>query len=135
MCKSNLDPVKVDLIANFLKDVKDPKTSFNTVIDKHLCVGSAKDRKASREALIMLLTPFRARLKNNSDNFRNSIDTYSSLPNSEKNINMDSNTENNTYCFKDNKGNKTFILIENGKIASFTVLRKGIRGVFLVFCG
>jgi len=131
MCKSNLDPVKVDLIANFLKDVKDPNISFNTVIDKHLCV----DRKANREAMIMLLTPFRARLKNNSDNFRNAIDTYSSLPNSEKNINMNSNAENNTYCFTDDKGNKTFILIENGKIASFTVLRKGIRGVFLVFCG
>lgn len=137
-CKTDADYKNIDLIADFLKDVKNPAISIDSVINKHLCVYRPKEnRKASREALIMLLTPLRKRLENSPDDFRNSIKRYDSIFNIDRNLNMDSGTENNGYYYTNEKGAKTFILIRDGKIASFTILRKGQggRGVFLVFCG
>ena len=137
-CKTDADYKNIDLIADFLKDVKNPAISIDSLINKHLCVCRQKEnRKASREALVMLLTPFRSDLKNSPVDFRSSINRYDSIFNFDKNLNMDSGTENNSYYYTNEKGGKTFILIRDGKIASFTILRKGQvgRGVFLVFCG
>jgi hypothetical protein len=137
MCKSGSDVEKVNLIANFFKDVKTTNITFDSVIDKYLCLGSAKDRKKNREVLTELLSSLRASLNKSADDFKNSIKPYTSLSNNEKNINMGSDDEKNCYYYTDGKGNKIFILIQNGRIASFSVLRKGEggQGVFLVFCG
>lgn len=112
---------------NFIKAVSNDAIGYDVIISEHLCV----DKAQPAELLIMQLKALRNELKEDPW----VIKKYSDIPAKEQTLQIAGKDKQHIYALRSNGQLICFMLVSDGKIASFSTMDKGGSRIFLKICG
>lgn len=124
-------------VKSFISDLADDRVDYDTIIQKHLCIGnkvlSPPEQEEKDAALKAMLEALREQLQKNP---APGINKYSKVPRKYQTLQIEEEEESNVYALqvKGKDEPPGLILVKDGRIASFTAISKSGMRSFLLIC-
>ncbi|MES2377146.1 MAG: hypothetical protein V4553_11235 [Bacteroidota bacterium] len=125
---------KREFIEAFLTDVINVNITGETLMKKYMCAPNKDTQQALDLELYRLRMKMLGQSKKVTNHFEAYLKPYRELPEEEQDILIDAKDKDNIFSFKGEQGIAVLILIKDGKIASFTIVKKGNTRVFTTYC-
>jgi hypothetical protein len=125
---------KQELVEAFLKDVINVNITGETLMKKYMCAANKDTQQALDLELYRLRMKMLGQSKRITNHFGEYLKPYAELAEKEQDVLVDTIDKDSVFGFKGEQGIAFLILIKEGKIASFTTVKKGNTRVFINYC-